>query len=226
MNKEQRLAKLEAETANLTNFGGQGGDFESEMLMSYQGGFGAGSQFDAGSKTLQLKVVNGLATNEEFYLVPSYKVASTANGHPQSGKSIEGNVLTYSIDPNTLAEFYEFLKYNPTLVESMKISTTDADNLSESITTTRMHPVVQNGITNKIFLSEYQDANNQNDKIVTVKGPLQFDIQTQIKMAIKAGTTIVITFKFGPIVSLSDALLRFANRNIAKSRTPMVNFDR
>lgn len=224
MTKEERLAALEAEARGLSNFNGS--TFENEMMLSYQGGLGTGSSFDAGSKTLQLKIVNALATDEEFYLMPSYKVAATGHGHPQSGKSIGGNALVFSIDPNTLAEFYEFIKYNPTIVESMKIRTTDADNLSDAVTSTRMHPLVENGITNKIFLADYQNENNENDKIVTVPGPIQFDLQTQIKMSIKAGSTIYITFKFGPIVSLSDALLRFANRNMAKSRTPLVEFSK
>lgn len=196
-------------------------DMYGEQLVGYKGiknpfkGSLAKKAAKDGGRVFKLTVTNGVASDNSFYLNPSYLISATTNGHPLSGKGITGEALTFTGSPGTsstaaLQNLYNYLLYNPQIAISLRITSTVASQMDEAISVTYLDPFKASPVANSLFISSYVDENTYQDKRATIDEALPFDNQTQIIVPIKASSTMTITIFFGPAINLAQVMRQVA----------------
>lgn len=164
------------------------------------------------ARVFKLKVVNGGTEDQTFYLNPSYKVAITDDGHPLSGKGIEGGSLTFVGAPssggNALVNFYQHVLHNPQILVALKVASTLETQMDESMSIEYLDPFKSQPEARPLFLSTEVSESDFNAKRVTINEPMPFDNQTQMIFPVVAQSTLTLTLFFGPEINISRMLRR------------------
>lgn len=169
----------------------------------------------AGGRVWTLTVVNAQLTAQKFYLCPSMLIGESENGHPLSGKSIEGNDLTFT-SPNgetsalALKCFYRYIDENPNLILGLRIETSDKTQMSQSLAiSTEINPFLVNYPTKTLNIQSYVDENNQQRDIATIDQLLPADRESRIVVPVVPGTHTFTLF-MGPALNVTQALRKQA----------------
>ena len=175
-------------------------------------------QLEAG-RIFQLTVTNGTANNDKFYLNPSYRIPDTQQGHPLSGKGIEGNTLTFTGSPTTLAQFYGFLKNTPANSLGTRLQSSNVNQLQVVAGIyTYAGPFDPTGEYSFINYAALTDQNALRNDVVVSKKALVFDRNMDMIVPILANTTLNITIVFGAMLDTGNALRKSTQRALQKQK--------
>jgi hypothetical protein len=222
---QRYLQALEQEAYDLSSFDDSLLDGYAGQLLDGFGFQGSGvnliEEATRQNRLFGLTITNSNAQAESFYLCPGY-LDSTVNGHPVSGKSIEGNALTFS-GSQSLAQFYSFIKRNPLAIVGLRFSSADNSNVVQTLAVQRFNdPFVQPQLDN-IVLAARQNEYVQQLGVVTADVAIVFDDQTTIKVTVAKGSTLTITCFAGKALNTGQAMQRIvqAGGAIQPSTPPM-----
>jgi hypothetical protein len=235
------IKELEAEAAHLSNFGGDemvtnnnfsafdgeedfsGYTGSGDPFMEFAGG-PADSFADAveNKRVFKITLVNANAATRTAYLFGGYAAPTglIATGAFNDKNGDAG--LTGSSSPGTIAHFLEYIDRNPTLILGMKVKSTLASQLDESLTLQDLSPFITLP-SREIYLSAYVDEKNYNDKIATVTESFYASNQTQVQIPVVGSSTVTITLYCGPSLNTYKALqnkTEKAKYNIFRSGGP------
>jgi hypothetical protein len=191
---------------DLVEFSGKSLDFASEI---------------ASELVFSITVVNGSSLSQTVLLNPSFE-PSISNRTIVDGLieaaigGVVGADLSSSGSPKKISTLLKFIDKNPANVVAVKIRSNNTAQLSTSLELTRVSPFT-NLPNELITLDSFTKEESANDKMVTVRRPFQLDCQTQLSVAIPAGsptnpTISTFTMYFGAILNTAKALNSKTNR--------------
>jgi len=182
---------------DFVDFGGKALDFASEI---------------ASDRIFSITVNNAGAYGGPItvLLTPSYIPSIAGNVVRDGGLSGAASVVC-SGAPKTIAEFIAFIGRNPTAVVAMKVRSTHAEQLAQTINITRKSPFATLG-SEQINLESFTTEIANNDKMVTVRRPFQIDDQTEVSVVVPQGATTTFTFYCGAVLNTAKALHSKSNR--------------
>ena len=179
------------------DFGGENLDFATELAAlrsftvvvnndgntSERIGFGAALKAIAGTNQLQEGIVAGRAT------------------------------LTCTGSPDSYDFFKDFLRVNPCRLVALKITSSRASQLSQSLIVTHVSPFETLGSKPMSFQS-FTSERSYNERMLTLKNlNMQLDNQTTIATDIPAKTETTFTLYIGAIYNIAKGLNSRANRS-------------
>lgn len=164
-----------------------------------------------GLLTYQVQLVNANAAVRTARLTPAL-LGESAPGLIAAGafNDIDGNAgLTGSTSsPGTIQELIRFISYNPTKLLGMKLSSTDTNQMEQSLNVYVKSPFRQ--LEQKIVpLGQYNDGNTFNDKktfLNLLPYDLQMDMQADIQVPVYGSSTLNILLFMGPILNPAQIL--------------------
>jgi hypothetical protein len=157
----------------------------------------------AANRVYTVTISNTTGANQTVLLCPSY-VPSSAN---VVADGVIGGVANFigSGSPKTIANFLAWVNVNPTHVVAMRIQSTLAAQLQQTMTFTRKSPF-KDLETDLINLGSFVNEANNNDKLVTINRPFQMDNQTEISVPIPSTAVTTFTFFCGAVLNTAAAL--------------------
>ncbi len=218
------LQELRQEADKLSHFnGGRGGQRflgytgEGDDLLSFAGSIQnfSGELVEHLEKQFNVTIVNANAAKRTAAVFSGYfKGNSTlAPGQLIEGafNDINGNAgLTgATASEKSIEELMLFVNTAPTRLLAIKIKSTDANQISESITYQRLSPFVT--MPTKILRPDnFQNQDTYQDKTVTFPANVQVDDQCSLKVPVVGASTIRLTFLFGTSINMALTLERKA----------------
>lgn len=194
--------ELDAAKEGLSSFDGS----------QYEGNFigGIAPKFDTQRAfNMQVTTVPGTGIFKTLILFPglTYNRGAYANGEIRTAAvgsefaSAEGTAAQFAAagSPGTIEQLLAWVNANPVKIIGMKIKSTDATQLEQTLFVERQSPFRSQNATEPYLLSAYTDEYAQNDKIATIQFRNQVDCQTKMSLLVKQGTTLNVTFFFGPV---------------------------
>lgn len=164
----------------------------------------------------------------DFRLIPSSGTAVLA---PKAGVLSESTAAANLLDldskanlvvsgaPKALDLLYKWLDENPTALGAMRVSSTDSNQVMQTITYRKLSPF-KDLETSIINLGMNQSEDTYRDKLVTVQTPgMILSKQTQLEMIITPNSTCVITFFFGGSLNPSKLMQHKVNEAVRTIRT-------
>ncbi len=159
-----------------------------------------------------VNINNQLTTNETVILLPGYTWYPGASGNnwlvDGSIKTVGDKTLTANGSPKTIKELLSFIMHNPTNLNAIRISSSEAAQVQQQMVYRELSPFKD--LQSKIIdLGTYTDENTYRDKIVTVPTPgLIACAEVELSIPILANSTCSITFFFGGVLSAATAMKR------------------
>lgn len=154
-----------------------------------------------------IRILGGLLSNERdlgFGFFPMVRGQLLADGN---NFAVSNNPITLTTKPNKWEYFRAFIKNNPSRCLGFKVTSTDANQIEQTILIKRESPF-KNLQDRTIYLANYQNEHTFRDKQVTVPEHIQFDDQQFIETTIVANSTMTITFYFGAVLNLGKTLIK------------------
>lgn len=177
------------------DFGGPNNSFATEHMAN---------------RVFVVNINNQLNTTENVVLFAGYTwfPGATGNNWLTDGviKTVDTKTLSASGSPKTIKELLSFIMKNPTNLNAMRISSSDATQIQQQMVYRELSPFkdLQSRI---IDLGTYTNENTYRDKIVTVPTPnMIVSSEMDLTIPIMANSTCSITFFFGGVLSQSIAL--------------------
>lgn len=138
------------------------------------------------------------------------EVALAANLLDLDGKAD----LTVSGAPKALDLLYKWLQENPTALGALRVSSTDANQVMQTITYRKLSPF-KDLETSIINLGMNQSEDTYRDKLVTVSTPgMVLSNQTQLELIVVPNSTCVVTFFFGGSLNTSKLMQSKVNNAV------------
>lgn len=157
-----------------------------------------------------VNIKNDLTTTENVILFPGYTwyPGATGNNWLLDGaiKTVDTKTLSATGSPKTIKELLSFIMKNPTNLNAIRISSSDATQVQQQMVYKELSPFkdLQSRI---IDLGTFTNENTYRDKIVTVPTPgIIASSEVELSIPIIAGSTCSITFFFGGVLSSSVAM--------------------
>ena len=157
-----------------------------------------------------VNIKNDLNTTENVILFPGYTwyPGATGNNWLIDGaiKTVDTKTLSATGSPKTIKELLSFIMKNPTNLNAIRISSSDATQVQQQMVYKELSPFkdLQSRI---IDLGTFTNENTYRDKIVTVPTPgIIASNEVELSIPIIAGSTCSITFFFGGVLSASVAM--------------------
>lgn len=146
-------------------------------------------------RIFSFKITNATGADAVVYLNPSY--APPAGAKILADGAIVTNLTGTSLGDRTIAEFLEWIKWHPTRVFKLQISTDTSSQLDVTLNIQKKNLFGDPQIE-KVLLSSFKSPNNFNDKLIIIEKPdWQLDNDTQVYLTIAGvGGTTNTTFQF------------------------------
>lgn len=181
------------------------------------------------TETRRILLVPGWDFNPmDFRVIPSADTVALA---PKAGVLSEDALAANMLDldakanlivsgaPKKLDLLYKWLAENPTALGALRVSSTDANQVMQTITYRKLSPF-KDLETSIINLGMNQSEDTYRDKLVTVSTPgMVLSNQTQLEMIIVPNSTCVITFFFGGSLNQSKLMQSKVNDAVRTMRT-------
>ena len=196
-------------------------EFSQVDLMSFDGTFK--DQRDS-RRTLDLKLGGG-ASDDVIYINPGFDISEADNGHPVKGVGVGGATITVTTSPGTVKKLYRWLLEVPNNVMGIRITSSDATQLIQNFTLTRMdNGPFNNGLDETINTSAFSNERDYKDNMITVNTPFTFDRNTRIAYTVLAGKSVTLSLFFGArldIVKQAQASVQRALDNKMRNPAPI-----
>jgi hypothetical protein len=215
---------------NLSNFDGQFIPFEGGGPNAYFEGYtgqsddfldfgGSPASFASEFDTdLQFTInIAKSATAGTVYLIPGlqYYAGRTANGFLTNtgGTDTAGNALTSaSGSPANITDFYDFIAANPTRLLGLRVSSSDATQLDQTIVYLEQSPF-RSLASRNIALSSISDQNTFNRSLGKIETPgMIISSQTRMALPMPASAQTTVVFYCGAVLNTSLALQKKADK--------------
>lgn len=204
---------IEAKARELSNFGGEMQMYTGagDDLLDFNGQSTDFSLKKSLDKQFSFKLVNANAATRTAVLFAGYLTgnATLAPGQLINGafNDINGDAgLTGSnVSAQDIASLQNYLIHNPTRLEAMKIKSTDATQIEESLVYQRLSPFQTEPSVN-IRPSDFINQDSNQDKISVFPVAVQLDDQSKIQLPVVGSSTVVITLYFGASLNPAKGL--------------------
>jgi hypothetical protein len=217
------LNDLRNEAGKLSNFSGGGGNYmytgEGDDLLSFAGSIQnfSGELVEHLEKQFVVTIVNANAAKRTAVLFAGYL---KGNATLAPGQLIEGafndtggaaGLTGATASEKSIEEMQLFINAVPTRLLAIKIKSTVADQISESITYQRLSPF-QTLPTKILRPDNFQNQDTYQDKIATFPANVQLDDQAKLVCPVVGSSTIRIALFFGTSINMALTLERKAAR--------------
>jgi hypothetical protein len=198
---------LANETAGLSSFtGGMGYIGLGDPFLSFDGKTGSFIDPMDKGKIYNLTLTNGAGATRYALLCPGLledAVGLIADGAFNDTTGTAG--LTGSGSPQAIAILNAFVKYFPSLIVGMKISTNNIVQIDQQFIISKQSPFKTHA-TRNINVGAWANEINPNTGLISVQESFYMNNQTIITYPIVATTTVNIALFFGVSLNISNAL--------------------
>lgn len=189
---------------DLLEFDGEANSFANEVR--------TGRRFTIQIDNMQAGDAAAIAasTDKNVILVPSFNpsggfvLADGNNNVPGSMGEASQTVVVRGI-PETLVSLQKWIDKNPIRCLGLKIETTNILQMGKFLTIAPKSPFRKLESEN-IYIMDYKDERQYNDKVATIMRPFFMDNQTDIILQIAKASVTTVTFYFGAALNTAKAL--------------------
>lgn len=131
------------------------------------------------------------------------------DGATWAASAVANDCLLIAGDPHNYSRFRQLFEQNPLRVLGFKVASNVAAQMETSIRILRDSPF-KDLQSKTIYLANFQNENNFQDKQVTVPEVFQLDNQTRVRFEIAASSAMTITLYCGANLNTATALIKKA----------------
>lgn len=188
-------------------FDGQANSFANEVA--------TGRRFTVTINNMQAGDAAAIAasTDKVVTIIPSFDPIAgsvlTDGSNNTPGKNGLNQAVVVSGVPEKLSALQAWIRLNPVRCLGIKLETTNILQMGKFFTIAPKSPFRKLESEN-IFIADYKDERQYNDKVATISRPFQMDSQTDIQLEIAGASITTITFYFGAALNTAKALHRKA----------------
>lgn len=154
------------------------------------------------------------STNKNVILVPSFNpsggfvIVDGGNNVPGANGEAGQNVVVSGI-PESLVSLQKWIEKNPVRCLGLKIESTNVLQMGKYLTIAPKSPFRKLESEN-IYIQDYKDERQYQDKVATIMRPFFMDNQTDIILQLAKASITTVTFYFGAALNTAKALRKKA----------------
>lgn len=198
----QKAMSANAEGANYTGAGDNFVDFGTAKTFLYE---------DQSGKRVTITLDNTKGTEDRN--IQFNKIVADIDGAVLLKDGAAAENLTISCTPCKSEVLAEFLRLNPTRIQSIKFAASTAAQLDEPFRSYKVGPFTKNPVEEEHIPSNYQSQNTNNPLMVDVndfQGYQLSSLQTAT-YKVQAGVKVSLTILFGATLDIAGALAKKAD---------------